>query len=245
VIKGTQHAIAAAVFAEFLNTDPATTSMFNTVQSLFPSTTALLSSPSFAGLKPAFFGGQQVNQLFAGISPTVNTGFQWPPFLDQAVSDWTSTIGKALAEQGRRGHRRGPVGVAAHHVRQEPGVQCQQASQRKHGRSGYVFAAPFLLCFLLLFILPLGYAAYLSLFKNQLVGGTVFAGLGNYVTALHRRPAHRRRGPGRAVLRDPGAGHAAAGRRRRWPSTAACCGWRGSTGWGSSSRTPSRASSRP
>jgi multiple sugar transport system permease protein len=61
----------------------------------------------------------------------------------------------------------------------------QQASQRKHGRSGYVFAAPFLLCFLLLFILPLGYAAYLSLFKNQLVGGTVFAGLGNYVTALH------------------------------------------------------------
>jgi len=61
----------------------------------------------------------------------------------------------------------------------------QQASQRgKHGRSGYVFAAPFLLCFLLLFILPLGYAAYLSLFKNQLVGGTVFAGLGNYVTAL-------------------------------------------------------------
>ena len=61
----------------------------------------------------------------------------------------------------------------------------QQASQRKHGRSGYVFAAPFLLCFLLLFILPLGYAAYLSLCKNQLVGGTVFAGLGNYVTALH------------------------------------------------------------
>jgi multiple sugar transport system permease protein len=60
----------------------------------------------------------------------------------------------------------------------------QQASQRKHGRAGYVFAAPFLLCFLLLFILPLGYAAYLSLFKNQLVGGTVFAGLGNYVTAL-------------------------------------------------------------
>ena len=60
----------------------------------------------------------------------------------------------------------------------------QQASQRKHGRAGYVFAAPFLLCFLLLFILPLGYAAYLSLFKNQLVGGTVFAGLGNYAKAL-------------------------------------------------------------
>ena len=100
VVKGTAHPIAAAVFAEFLNTDPTTTAMFNTAQNLFPSTTALLGSSSFTGLKDAFFGGQQVNQLFAGVSPTVNTGFQWPPFLDQAVSDWTSTIGKALADKG-------------------------------------------------------------------------------------------------------------------------------------------------
>jgi multiple sugar transport system substrate-binding protein len=100
VIKDTQHAIAAAKFAEFLNTDPATTAMFNTVQSLFPSTTALLSSPSFAGLKPAFFGGQQVNKLFADISSTIDVGWQWPPFLDQAVTDWTATVGKALGNKG-------------------------------------------------------------------------------------------------------------------------------------------------
>jgi multiple sugar transport system permease protein len=43
---------------------------------------------------------------------------------------------------------------------------------------------PFLVCFALLFVLPLGYALYLSLFKNQLVGGTVFAGLSNYSRAL-------------------------------------------------------------
>lgn len=100
VVKGTAHPIAAAVFAEFLNTDPATTSMFNTAQNLFPSTTALLGSSSFIGDKNAFFGGQQVNQVFAGISATINTGFQWPPFLDEAVSDWTSTIGKALGDKG-------------------------------------------------------------------------------------------------------------------------------------------------
>jgi len=57
-------------------------------------------------------------------------------------------------------------------------------SRRNHGRYGYIFGAPFLLCFLLLFVLPLGYAAYLSLFRNQLVGGTVFAGLSNYVHAV-------------------------------------------------------------
>ena len=51
-------------------------------------------------------------------------------------------------------------------------------------RAGYVFVAPFLIFFLLLFLLPLGYAGYLSLFKDQLVGGTVFAGLANYSRAL-------------------------------------------------------------
>lgn len=49
---------------------------------------------------------------------------------------------------------------------------------------GYLFVAPFLLSFLALFLLPLLYAAYLSLFKEQLVGGTVFAGLDNYVKAF-------------------------------------------------------------
>jgi multiple sugar transport system permease protein len=53
-----------------------------------------------------------------------------------------------------------------------------------YDRSGYVFVAPFLVFFLLLFLLPLGYAAYLSLFKDQLVGGTVFAGLDNYTRAF-------------------------------------------------------------
>jgi multiple sugar transport system permease protein len=54
----------------------------------------------------------------------------------------------------------------------------------EHRRYGYVFALPFLVCFALLFVAPLGYALYLSLFKTQLVGGTVFAGLSNYSRAL-------------------------------------------------------------
>jgi multiple sugar transport system permease protein len=51
-------------------------------------------------------------------------------------------------------------------------------------RYGYVFIAPFYTFFLALFVLPLAYAAYLSLFREQLVGGTVFAGLDNYVRAF-------------------------------------------------------------
>ncbi|MEV1079150.1 sugar ABC transporter permease [Streptomyces sp. NPDC050211] len=52
------------------------------------------------------------------------------------------------------------------------------------GAGGPRVVAPFLILFLLLFLAPLGYAAYLSLFQEQLIGGTVFVGLDNYVTAL-------------------------------------------------------------
>lgn len=48
----------------------------------------------------------------------------------------------------------------------------------------YVFVSPFLICFALLFLLPLGYAAYLSVFREQLVGGTAFVGLDNYLRAV-------------------------------------------------------------
>jgi multiple sugar transport system permease protein len=50
--------------------------------------------------------------------------------------------------------------------------------------TGYLFVAPFLLVFAAMLVLPLAYAAYLSLFQDRLVGGTVFSGLANYVTAL-------------------------------------------------------------
>jgi multiple sugar transport system permease protein len=47
-----------------------------------------------------------------------------------------------------------------------------------------MFVAPFMVLFLLLFLAPLGYAAYLSLFQERLIGGTAFVGLDNYVQAL-------------------------------------------------------------
>jgi multiple sugar transport system substrate-binding protein len=99
VMRGTKNPIAAAKFAEFLNTDPTTTKMFNTEQSFFPATKALLSDPSFTGQQASFYGGQPVNKLFAEISKNVNTSFQWPPFLDQSSSDWNDTVGKALVDR--------------------------------------------------------------------------------------------------------------------------------------------------
>ncbi|MFL5665813.1 MAG: carbohydrate ABC transporter permease [Ktedonobacteraceae bacterium] len=48
----------------------------------------------------------------------------------------------------------------------------------------YLFLTPFLILFLLFFILPLGYALGISLFADRLVGGTVFVGGQNYLQAF-------------------------------------------------------------
>jgi multiple sugar transport system substrate-binding protein len=103
VVTGTKNPIAAAKFAEFLNTDPESTKKFATEQFLFPATKALLADPSFTGQKPEFYGGQTVNQVFSDISGTVDTQFQWPPFLDQAVNDWDETVGKSFADKSDTG----------------------------------------------------------------------------------------------------------------------------------------------
>ncbi|MFJ4276544.1 carbohydrate ABC transporter permease [Streptomyces massasporeus] len=65
-----------------------------------------------------------------------------------------------------------------------PASRPKGAGPRHRRVAGPLFVAPFLVLFLLLFLTPLGYAAYLSLFQERLVGGTVFVGLDNYVTAL-------------------------------------------------------------
>ena len=58
---------------------------------------------------------------------------------------------------------------------------------RSRGRSewkGLAFVAPFLIVFLLVFIAPVAYSIYLSLFREQLIGGTAFVGLENYAALL-------------------------------------------------------------
>lgn len=50
--------------------------------------------------------------------------------------------------------------------------------------TGYLFFAPFFLVFLTVIVAPLLYAMYLSLFREQLIGGTSFVALENYSRAF-------------------------------------------------------------
>jgi multiple sugar transport system permease protein len=50
--------------------------------------------------------------------------------------------------------------------------------------TGWIFTAPFMIVFTFTLVVPLIYAAYLSVFRDQLIGGSTFAGLANYREAL-------------------------------------------------------------
>jgi multiple sugar transport system permease protein len=55
---------------------------------------------------------------------------------------------------------------------------------RKQTTAAYLFVLPFFVVFIAMLVVPLGYAGYLSLFENKLIGGQAFIGLANYARAL-------------------------------------------------------------
>ncbi|MEU5153101.1 extracellular solute-binding protein [Glycomyces sp. NPDC021274] len=99
VMATTRNPIAAAVFAQFINTDPKSTETMANEQFLYPPTKAILEDPAFTGQQLDFYGGQEVNGLFAEIGTTVAPDFQWAPFQDKVYADFTATVGTAVAEK--------------------------------------------------------------------------------------------------------------------------------------------------
>lgn len=56
--------------------------------------------------------------------------------------------------------------------------------RRKEALVGWGFVGPFVAVFGLVFLAPIAYALYLSVFRDRLIGGTSFVGLDNYSEAL-------------------------------------------------------------
>jgi multiple sugar transport system permease protein len=59
-------------------------------------------------------------------------------------------------------------------------AQPEPAGKRGKTRIGLAFLAPFGMLFALVYVVPILYAAYLSLFQQKLIGGNTFSGLSNY-----------------------------------------------------------------
>ena len=64
-----------------------------------------------------------------------------------------------------------------------PGGRGRKSLER-HDLAGVAFTLPFVGLFLAVFVAPLLYALYLSLFREQLLGGSTFVGLDNFAEGL-------------------------------------------------------------
>ena len=99
VMKATQHLPEAAELAIWLTTNPEATKLYTTKQFLFPCTTALLTSAEFAGQKMDFYGGQEVNKVFAKSAAAVSN-FEWSPFQDFFFQSMEDEFGVSLSGNG-------------------------------------------------------------------------------------------------------------------------------------------------
>ncbi|WP_405826280.1 sugar ABC transporter permease [Streptomyces sp. NBC_00838] len=68
-------------------------------------------------------------------------------------------------------------------VRRSPSPSPPKRSRRSW--TGWGFIGPFAVVFALVFLAPIVYSIHLSLFRDQLIGGTTFVGLDNYEQALN------------------------------------------------------------
>ncbi|GCE76251.1 ABC transporter substrate-binding protein [Cellulomonas biazotea] len=99
VMASTKNPIAASQLALWINNDKESAMTMATEQFLFPTTNEVLEDPAWADEASEFYGGQQVNKLFAEISGTVEADFGWLPFMDYAYSAGEQTVGKAIADK--------------------------------------------------------------------------------------------------------------------------------------------------
>ncbi len=100
VLRTTKNPIAAAQFAEFLNSNPKTTMMLSTQQFQFPAAKVILTNKAWQNSSIAFFGGQKVNKLFGEISSTVAKDYKWSPFQDEVYTEWQNVLANAIVNKG-------------------------------------------------------------------------------------------------------------------------------------------------
>jgi multiple sugar transport system substrate-binding protein len=98
VTKSTKNPIAAATFAQWVNSDPTSTALMDTEAGLFPATKAMLEDSAWRDRPDPFFGGQAINGVFADAAAKMET-IVYPPFTAQMGTVSGDTVMAALANK--------------------------------------------------------------------------------------------------------------------------------------------------
>jgi multiple sugar transport system substrate-binding protein len=93
VLAAGKNQLAAAAFLQWVSTGQGAQLSASTGD--FPAETAILNSASFVGQKPAYFGGQAINQVLSQASSDVLPGWSYLPFQVYANSIFANTVGQA------------------------------------------------------------------------------------------------------------------------------------------------------
>ena len=96
---GTKYPAEVTSFLKYSVLNPTAAAFLAEKQFRFPVTYAELNKPAFLNQKVAFYGGQQVNKVFAKIAKGVDTSFAWAPFNDYVASAFADTVSKAFANK--------------------------------------------------------------------------------------------------------------------------------------------------
>lgn len=100
VMSTSKNQIAAAKFADWINTDPDAAYALTQAPTFdFPVISRVLTSKSWLSTAPAFFGGQKVMTEFAAYNKTVGTAYEWSPFQDQVYTLWTNNVLNAITKK--------------------------------------------------------------------------------------------------------------------------------------------------
>jgi len=91
VVKQSPNPAAATEFARWILTEQKPVQMFSFDRFLFPTVNSMLTNQQWLNKKYAFYGGQQVNKVYADMAKVVNTNFQWDP-----IHEYVATTGDAI-----------------------------------------------------------------------------------------------------------------------------------------------------
>jgi multiple sugar transport system substrate-binding protein len=92
ILKSSKNQLAAAGFLEFMNSGPG--AQISTTDGDFPVMNTILDSSSWLNAAPAYFGGQQINRVFAQAAKDVPSGWSYLPFQLYSDSIFPDTVGQ-------------------------------------------------------------------------------------------------------------------------------------------------------